>query len=341
MTLSQTPKVLFLDSIKLAKSQLAVLTKVATIVPNTSSDRDEFIKDLGTKYKDITGIYRHFKASESIKITGRFDQELVSHLPESLRFIAHNGAGYDQIDIPSCTSRKIQVSNVPTAVDGATADTALFLILSVLRQFPLALAHAQAGTFNSAIPLSNDPKGKILGIVGMGGIGSALAVRARALGMEVIYHNRKRVDAVKENNMGVRYVDTLEELLKTSDVISLNLPLSPSTRYLISTPQFDLLKPTAVLINTARGPIIDELALIQALKENKLAGVGLDVYENEPKIPRELLEDPRAVCLPHVGTVTVETQEEMEAVCLRNLETGLKTGKMGFVVAEQKQLLEE
>ncbi|WVQ70489.1 hypothetical protein IAR50_000008 [Cryptococcus sp. DSM 104548] len=339
MTLTRGSKVLFLDSIKLAKTQLAAFKKVATVIPNTSSTREEFIKDLGTKYKDVSGIYRHFKASESIKITGRFDQELISKLPQSLKFIAHNGAGYDQIDIPSCTSRKIQVSNVPTAVDGATADTALFLILSVLRQFPLALAHAQAGTFNSAIPLSNDPKGKILGIVGMGGIGGALAGRARALGMEVIYYNRRRVDIEKEKRLGAKYVDTLEELLKTSDVISLNLPLTSATHHLISTPQFGLLKPTAVLINTARGPIIDELALIQALKENKLAGVGLDVYENEPKIPRELLEDPRAVCLPHVGTVTVETQEEMEAVCLRNLETGLTTGKMGFVVAEQKHLL--
>ncbi|TYJ52852.1 hypothetical protein B9479_006532 [Cryptococcus floricola] len=341
MTLSPDPKILFLDSIKLAKSQLAALSKIAAIIPNTSKNRDDFIRDLGTKYKDVTGIYRHFKASESIKITGHFDEELVSHLPESLRFIAHNGAGYDQIDIPSCTSRKIQVSNVPTAVDGATADTAAFLILSVLRQFPLALAHAQAGTFNSSIPLSNDPKGKVLGIVGMGGIGSALAVRAKALGMDVVYHNRKRVDAGKEKELDVRYVGSLEELLKTSDVISLNLPLTPSTHHLISTPQFDLLKPTAVLINTARGPIIDETALIQALKDNKLAGVGLDVYENEPKIPKELLDDPRAVCLPHVGTVTVETQEEMEAVCLRNLETGLRTGKMGFVVAEQKHMLDE
>ncbi|TYJ52847.1 hypothetical protein B9479_006527 [Cryptococcus floricola] len=317
MTLTRGSKVLFLDSIKLAKTQLAAFQKVATVVPNTSTTREQFISDLGTKYKDVSGIYRHFKASESIKITGRFDQELVSKLPRSLKFIAHNGAGYDQIDIPACTTRKVQVSNVPTAVDGATADTAIFLILSVLRQFPLALAHAQAGTFNSALPLSNDPKGKVLGIVGMGGIGSALALRAKALGMEVVYHNRKRVDAGKEKDLGVRYVGSVEELLKTSDVISLNLPLTPSTHHLISTPQFDLLKPTA------------------------LAGVGLDVYENEPKIPKELLDDPRAVCLPHVGTVTVETQEEMEAVCLKNLETGLKTGKMGFVVAEQKQLLEE
>ncbi|ODN75680.1 2-hydroxyacid dehydrogenase [Cryptococcus wingfieldii CBS 7118] len=341
MTLARGSKVLFLDSIKLAKTQLAAFQKVATVVPNTSTTREQFISDLGTKYKDVSGIYRHFKASESIKITGRFDQELVSKLPRSLKFIAHNGAGYDQIDIPACTTRNVQVSNVPTAVDGATADTAIFLILSVLRHFPLALAHAQAGTFNSALPLSNDPKGKVLGIVGMGGIGSALAVRAKALGMQVVYHNRKRVDAGKEKELDVRYVGSLEELLKTSDVISLNLPLTPSTHHLISTPQFDLLKPTAVLINTARGPIIDETALIQALKDNKLAGVGLDVYENEPKIPKELLDDPRAVCLPHVGTVTVETQEEMEAVCLRNLETGLRTGKMGFVVAEQKQLLEE
>ncbi|KAK8850328.1 hypothetical protein IAR55_004245 [Kwoniella newhampshirensis] len=340
MTISNTPKVLFLDSIKLATGQLKAFNKVATVIPNTSTNREEFISDLSTKYKDVSGIYRHFKASESIRITGRFDEELVSKLPLKLKFIAHNGAGYDQIDIPSCTARGIQVSNVPTAVDDATADTAMFLLIGALRQFSLALSHAKAGTFNSKIPLSHDPKGKVLGIVGMGGIGSALARRAKPFGMTVQYHNRSRVSPEKEQEMGVTYVESLDELLSTSDVISLNLPLNAKTKHLISDSAFAKMKPSAVLINTARGPIVDEAALVRALQEDKIAGCGLDVYEDEPKITPALLKHPKALCLPHVGTVTVETQTEMEAVCLRNLEHGLVKGKMGFVVAEQAQLLQ-
>ncbi|WWD20512.1 hypothetical protein CI109_104988 [Kwoniella shandongensis] len=339
MTISNTPKVLFLDSIKLATSQLKSFQKVATVIPNTSKSREEFLSDLNTKYKDVSGIYRHFKASESIKITGRFDEELVGRLPSKLKFIAHNGAGYDQIDIPSCTSRGIQVSNVPTAVDEATADTAMFLLIGAIRQFSLALSHARAGTFNSQIPLSNDPKGKVLGIIGMGGIGSALARRALPFGMKVQYHNRKRVSPEKEQEINAKYVDTLDELLSTSDVISLNLPLNDKTKHLISDSAFAKMKPSAILINTARGPIVDEAALVRALEEGKIAGCGLDVYEDEPRITQALLDNPKALCLPHVGTVTVETQTEMEAVCLRNLEHGLTKGKMGFVVAEQAHML--
>ncbi len=249
-------------------------------------------------------------------------------------------ANHLAVDIDACTARGIQVSNVPTAVDGATADTALFLLLSTLRSFPQALAHAKDGTFNSKVPLSHDPAGKLLGIVGMGGIGSAFAKRALSLGMNVQYFNRRQLSSAQEKEMGVSYVSTLDELLQTSDVVSLNLPLNASTKHLISDAQFAKMKPTAILINTARGPVVDEAALVRALENGTIAGTGLDVYEDEPRITPALLANDKAVCLPHVGTVTVETQTEMEAVCLRNLEHGLSKGNLGFVVAEQKKLLE-
>jgi glyoxylate reductase len=229
------------------------------------------------------------------------------------------------------------VSNVPTAVDDATADTAVFLLLGVLRQFPKALASAQAGTFNSPLPLSNDPRGKLLGIIGMGGIGRALATRAKAFGMTVQYHNRNRLTPDLENS--AQYV-SYDELLRTSDVVSLNLPLNAKTKHLISTPAFKAMKSTAVLINTARGPVVDEQALIAALESGEIAGAGLDVYENEPEIPEGLLKSPNAFCLPHVGTLTVETQEAMEAACLNNIKHGLQKGKLGFTVPEQKHLIE-
>ncbi|WVO15928.1 hypothetical protein L204_103593 [Cryptococcus depauperatus] len=339
MATAKLPKVLFLDSIKLAKPQLQAFEKIAQVVTNTSNSRLEFQQDLATKYDSIVGIYRHFKASESFRITGRFDEELVGKLPSSLKFITHNGAGYDQIDIASCSSRSIQVSNVPSVVDDATADTAMFLLIGALRQFSLALTHAKQGIFNSQLSLSHNPQGKTLGIVGMGGIGSALAKRARAFGMTVQYHNRNKLSEARESELGVKYVQSLDQLLGSSDVISLNLPLNAQTKHLISDAAFDKMKPSAVLINSARGPIVDEAALVRALQQNKIAGCGLDVYEDEPRITKELLDNPRALCLPHVGTMTVETQTEMEVVCLKNLEHGLKKGKLSFVVPEQRDML--
>ncbi|OCF36236.1 2-hydroxyacid dehydrogenase [Kwoniella heveanensis BCC8398] len=334
------PSILFLDDVLLATAEYEDLHRVADVLHVTPQSRKEFLLDLTQhKFGNVVGIYRHFKADRSITVTGRFDSELVSCLPDSVRFIAHNGAGYDQIDVETCSSRGIQVANVPSVVDAPTADTAMYLILSCLRQFPLALVHAQQGSFNSRVPLSNDPQGKLLGILGLGGIGTALAVRAKAFGMKVGYHNRSRLPLEQETALGVSYIPSLDELLKTSDVISLNLPLNASTKHIISKEAFSKMKPSAILLNTARGPVIDEVALIEALKSGTIAGAGLDVYEHEPKIPEELLQDPKVVCLPHVGTVSVETQREMEAVCMRNLIHALSTGHLPYVVKEQQKEL--
>lgn len=239
------------------------------------------------------------------------------------------------VAVEPCTARNIQVSNVPSVVDNPTADTATFLLLAVLRQFPRALEEAKAGSFHKNLPLSNDPNGKVLGILGMGGIGRAFAQRARALGMTVQYHNRNKLS--EELEQGAKYVSR-DELLATSDVVSLNLPLNAATKHTISSAEFKAMKPTAILINTARGPVVDEKALIAALQSGEIAGAGLDVYENEPTIPTELLQCPNAVCLPHIGTLSYETQKEMEAFCIRNLRAGLTTGKLANVVPEQRGL---
>lgn len=213
----------------------------------------------------------------------------------------------------------------------------MFLIIGALRQFKSAMAAAEEGQhFNSRLPLSNDPKGKILGIVGMGGIGSALARRARAFGMVVQYYNRRRLPVHREAELAATYV-SFDTLLETSDVVSLNLPLG-SNKHLISDAELRKMKSTAVLINTARGPIVDEAALTRALYSGEIAACGLDVYENEPHITPELAAHPHALCLPHVGTVTVETQTTMEAMCLENLVHGLRHGRLGFTVPEQKEL---
>ncbi|GAA5856008.1 hypothetical protein JCM9279_003373 [Rhodotorula babjevae] len=333
---SRTPKVLLADPIHLATPLFKQLSAPWDVVTLSSSSRAEFLADCRAgRYDGVEAMYRHFKGA-STKVTGLLDPELVEALPKSLQFIAHNGAGYDQINVQACTDRRIQVSNVPVAVDGATADTALFLMLGALRQFNVAQANLRAGKFNAGLEMSHDPEGKVLGIVGMGGIGRAFAKRARALGMTVVYHNRNRLSPALED--GATYVSSLDELLSTADVVSLNLPLNAHTRHTMSSAQFARMKPTSVLINTARGGVVDEEALVEALEAGEIAACGLDVYEEEPKIHEGLLrlEGTKAFLLPHVGTLTVETQREMESVCLRQIKAGLETGKLPFTVPEQK-----
>lgn len=342
------PKVLLLDQVKLATPELKQLSSVANVVESTARTRQELIEKFknGGEYSDVVGIYRHFGGARSIKITGRFDPELVSQLPQSLRYIVHNGAGYDQLDVQALSDKGVQASNVPSAVDDATSDVALYLLLGALRRFPLAKAHMNEGRFNSAFPFldARDPRGKTLGIVGAGGIGRAFAYKASyALGMKVVYHNRNRLAQELETQTskgGMQYVDSLDELLAQSDVVSLHCPLTPATRGLIGRPQLEKMKKDAILINTARGPVVKEEELAQALEDGLIAGAGLDVFEAEPNIHDKLyaLKDSKVELLPHVGTLTLETQTEMEAVCLRNLMKGLESGKLGFTVPEQKDV---
>jgi glyoxylate reductase len=182
--------------------------------------------------------------------------------------------------------------------------------------------------------LGHDPKKKVLGILGMGGIGQAVAQRARAFGMEIQYHNRSQLPASEE--LGAKYV-SFDELMQTSDVISLNLALNPSTRHIISKAQFDMMKDGVVIVNTARGPIIDEAALVDALNSGKVFSAGLDVFEEEPKIHPGLLENENVVLLPHVGTSTWETQKDMELLVLSNLRSAVEGKGLVTQVAEQKK----
>lgn len=237
---------------------------------------------------------------DTIKVSPYFNRRRPSPKETRRRELIHYFSSFGRsVDIPSCTTRRIQVSNVPVAVDDATADTALFLLLGSIRQFGPAQRSLYSGKFNTSLPLSNDPKGKLLGIVGMGGIGRAFSKRARALGMKCQYHNRNRLSPELED--GAEYVDTLDELLESSDVVSLNLPLNEKTKHLIGKKEFERMKNSAILINTARGGVVDEQALVDALDMGEIAGCGLDVYEEEPKVNEGLLKNPKAFLLPHVG----------------------------------------
>lgn len=193
----------------------------------------------------------------------------------------------------------------------------------------------RAGKWIGETPRGHDPRGKVLGILGMGGIGRAMAHRARAFGMRIIYHNRRRLEPELEQD--AEYV-SFDELLARADILSLNLALNPSTRHIIGAAELARTKPGVVVVNTARGALIDEAALAAALDSGHVSAVGLDVYENEPQIHPGLVKNERAFLLPHVGTYTTETSREMELLVLRNLEAAVDEGKMLTLVPEQKGL---
>ncbi|KAK6356458.1 hypothetical protein TWF718_000817 [Orbilia javanica] len=330
---TQKPKCLLLGIIEHAFEQYAALSEYAELVTPKSTNREEFIEEC--KSGALDGVVVAFRTFTSVSITGRIDAELVEALPKSLKFICHNGAGYDQIDIQPLTDRKIRVSNVPTAVDDSTADVNMFLILGALRNFNIGMTALRAKEWRGASTLGNDPQDKVLGIVGMGGIGQTLKRRAEAFDMKIQYYNRRQLDPDQEQ--GAKYV-SFDELLATSDVISLNLPLNAHTRHIISTAEFAKMKTGVVIVNTARGAVMDEAALVEALNSGKVRSVGLDVFEEEPTIHPGLLENPNVMLIPHMGTFTVETQTKMEVWNIENAKMALTQGQLKSPVPEQASI---
>jgi len=329
------PTVLLLGEIDHAHKEWASLSSIAETITPKARSRPEFLEECKSgAFDNVVVAYRTFG---SVAITGLFDEELISHLPKNIQFIAHNGAGYDQIDIHACTAHDIRVSNVPTAVDDATADTNMFLILGALRGFNTSMMALRDGHFKGSPPppLGHDPQGKTLGILGMGGIGRNLKKKAEAFGMTVQYHNRSQLS--EELSGGAKYVN-FEELLKTSDVLSLNLPLNKQTRHIISTTQFSIMKKGVVIINTARGAVIDEAALVSALNSGQVWSAGLDVFEEEPKVHEGLVANRNVMLVPHMGTWTVETQTKMEVWAIDNVRSAIEKGRLKSPVGEQKDL---
>ncbi len=258
-------------------------------------------------------------------VTDRIDGELLDRAP-GLRMIANCGVGYDNIDLTEATTRKIPVSNTPGVLTDATADLTFGLILAVARRIVQGDGRVRAGEFRHWAPLlflGTEVHGKTLGIVGLGQIGQAVARRARGFSMRILYHNRRRVDPALEADLGVEYRD-LPTLLGESDFVSLHVPLSPETRHLIAAKELGLMKRSAFLFNVARGPVVDEKALVEALRSGTIAGAGLDVYEHEPTLTPGLTDLENVVLLPHVGSATVETRTAMAGLAAENLLAGLR-----------------
>lgn len=318
-----------------SKAKWEELSKIAEVIECTSSNRAEFFEDLKTKYSNISHIFRTF---ESILQTGRFDEELVAHLPKSVVSVSHNGAGYDQVDVTPLTERKIQLSNVTTPVEAPTADTAVFLLLLALRNFQIGHNFLTAGRWEkegsgAAAPLGHCPEGKTLGILGMGGIGRAIRDRLKPFGFEkIVYYNRSRLLAELEKDS--EYV-SYDDLISKSDIIMISIPLNAKTRHSINKDVLEKMKDGVVIINTARGAIIDEKELTQFVKSGKVGAFGSDVFEHEPKVEKELYELPNVVSLPHMGTFTHEARKNMESWTVQNVIDCIETGKVKTVVPEQ------
>ena len=257
-------------------------------------------------------------------ITDRLDAGLLAQAGPQLRLIANYGAGVDHIDVATARQRGILVSNTPGVVTEDTADMVMALMLAVTRRIPEGLAEMQAGAWKGWSPtahLGGRLGGRRLGILGMGRIGQAVARRARAFGLQVHYHNRRRLRPEVEGELEATYWESLDQMLARMDIISVNCPHTPSTFHLLNARRLKLLKPSAVIVNTSRGEVIDENALTRGLRAGEIAGAGLDVYEHGADINPRLRELPNVVLLPHMGSATLEGRIEMGEKVILNIKT--------------------
>jgi glyoxylate reductase len=257
-------------------------------------------------------------------ITDRVDAALIAKAGDQLRLIANFGVGVDHIDVAAAHARGIIVTNTPGVLTEDSADLAMGLILAAARRLVEGAAVVHAGGFQGWTPtwmLGRRMTGKRLGIVGMGRIGQALARRARAFGLAIHYHNRKPVPAAIAEELEATYWESLDQMLARMDVVSVNCPHTPATYHLLSARRLKLLQPHAVIVNTARGEIIDEAALADMLERGDLAGAGLDVYEHEPAVNPKLLALPNVVLLPHMSSATIEGRMDMGDKVIRNIRS--------------------
>jgi len=257
-------------------------------------------------------------------LTDQIDANMLAQAGGRLKLIANYGAGVDHVDVASARQRGILVSNTPGVVTEDTADMVMALILGVTRRIPEGLAMMQAGAWQGWSPMANlggRVGGRRLGILGMGRIGTAVARRAQAFGMQIHYHNRKRLRPEQEAEVGATYWESLDQMVARMDVISVNCPHTPSTFHLMNARRLKLMKPSAVIVNTSRGEVIDENAMARMLRAGEIAGAGLDVYEHGAEVNPDLRALPNVVLLPHMGSATIEGRVEMGEKVIINIKT--------------------
>ena len=257
-------------------------------------------------------------------VTDRLDSAILAHAGERLKLVANYGTGVDNIDVEAAYKRGITVTNTPGVLTEDTADMTMALILGVSRRLVEGERLARSGEWGGWSPtsmLGHRIWGKRLGIVGMGRIGSAVARRARGFGLAVHYHNRRRVHETLETELEATYWESLDQMLARVDVVSVNCPHTPATFHLLSARRLALLQPQAIVVNTSRGEVIDEVALTRLLRERKIAGAGLDVFEHEPAINPRLRQLDNVVLLPHMGSATIEGRLDMGEKVVINIKT--------------------
>lgn len=305
---------------KIFDEALDVLREIGDVsYPNP--DRQLFGEDLRDAICGADGILTTLQE--------RVDGAFLDSAGPQLKVIANIAVGYDNVDVAAVTDRGIAFTNTPGVLTDATADIAFGLLLAVTRRLgegERLLRSRTPWSFSLDFMLGSGVQEKVLGIVGLGQIGQAMARRARAFGMDIVYSGRRRANPDIEQDLSAQYV-TLDELLRTSDVVSLHCPLTPETRHLINAQALAKMKPTAYLINTTRGQVVDEAALANAVAEGIIAGAGLDVFENEPDVHPALLKLDNVALAPHLGSATIETRTAMAVLAARNVAAVLTGGE--------------
>ena len=286
----------------------------------TTGERGEF--DDETRLRQAIGEFDALLSCLSNPVTGE-----VLHSAPKLRIVSNYAVGYNNIDIDTAQELGILVANTPDVLTEATADCAFALLLSTARRVREAEDHLRAGEFNGWHPfgfLGTELHGKKAGIFGMGRIGRAFARRARGFGLTILYHNRNRLDTQTEALLQSQFAESLDELVEQSDILSIHCPLTPETKHAINSDRLGKMKSDAILINTARGPVIDEAALADALHHKQIGGAGLDVFEHEPRVHPSLFDAPNCVLLPHIGSATTQTRARMSALAASSIISHLE-----------------
>ena len=258
-------------------------------------------------------------------LTEKIDAEAMDAAGEGLKVVANMAVGYDNVDLEAASKRGVVVTNTPEVLNETTAATAFMLMLAAARRLGEAERLLRSGGWEAWGPkqlVGPDVWGKTLGIVGFGRIGQALARRAKGFDMDLVYQDQYQNEDA-ERRLGARYLD-LEELLRTADFVSIHTPLTPETTHLIGAEELDNMKPEVILVNTSRGPVVDEAALADALAERSIFAAGLDVYENEPEVHSKLLELENVVLAPHIGSASIETRDKMASLAAENLVAVLR-----------------
>jgi glyoxylate reductase len=309
------------------KPQVIVTRKLPTVVETRM--RELFNTKLNSDDKPMTqnDLVAAVKEAEVLvpTVTDRIDKAVIMQAGEQLKLIANFGTGVDNIDVETALARGITVTNTPGVLTEDTADMTMALILAVSRR---VIEGAQVigpdniwGGWSPTWMLGHRIFGKRLGIVGMGRIGQAVARRAKAFGLQIHYHNRKPVHPSIEELLEATYWESLDQMLARMDIVSINCPHTPGTYHLLSARRLKLLKSDAIIVNTARGEVIDENALARMLEANELGGVGLDVFEHEPAVNPKLLRAKGAVLMPHMGSATIEGRIDMGEKVIINIKT--------------------